>query len=616
MQVGILGPLSVNDGGAPVDIRGARLRALLIRLALNAGRQVTVDVLADALWDEVPSDRANAVQSLVYRLRRALPDPAVLCRGAGGYGLDLPPDAVDATRFERLAAEGGAALRSGEPEAAAAILGAALDLWRGPALADVTGARYAAAAAARLEELRLCAVEDWLGAGLACGDGRSVLPRLEELVAAQPLRERPVALLVEALYAAGRGAEALAAFDRFRGRLADEVGIDPSPAMRRLHLAVLRGDLRMAARPARRGSLRAPLTSFVGRDTERARLDRQLAGSRLVTLVGPGGVGKTRLAATVGGGWARSSPGGVWLAGLDAATPAAGVAPAVLAAVTGQPSSPPCEPLARLVELLGNGPALLVLDNCEHLPQATAEFADELLGSCPELRILATSREPLGLIGETLCTVPPLDAPPPGATAAEALRYPAVRLFADRAAAVRDGFEVDARTVARVVEICRRLDGLPLAIELAAARLRTLPLARIVAGLDDRFRLLSRGSPAAAPRHRSLGAAVAWSWDLLGREELILARRLAVFPDGFTARAAEEVCAGGLLAAPAVADLLDRLAGRSLLQVDDGDLPRYRMLETVRAYAWERLCAAGEHGLTLAAYAGHCLTAISAGIAG
>jgi len=612
MRVGILGPLEVVTDGGVVAIGGARLRTLLVRLALDAGRVVTVESLASALWpDNGPADRGHALQALVSRLRRALPEPAAVRSAPGGYCLDVPPDAVDAVRFERLAAEGRRALRGGAVDVAARALQDALDLWRGEALADAAGAPFAVSAAAHLAELRLSAAEDLAEARLSTGeDHASLVAQLEALTAAHPLRERPRGLLVRALHAAGRRAEALRAYEDFRRLLKEELGTDPGPTLQAAYLAVLRAenpDPPPAARPG--GNLRAALTSFVGRDAELARIDRQLAERRLVTLVGPGGAGKSRLAVTAAARLAAGIANNVWLVELAAVTDPADVAGAILDALgrhePGALEQPytPRDPVGRLVEALSGTEALLVLDNCEHLLDAAGRLVEELLGQCPQLRVLATSREPLAIAGEALYRVPPLAVPPPDASAAAAMDWPAVRLFADRAAAVRPEFAVTEDNVAEIVKICRRLDGLPLAIELAAARLRSLPVERLAAGLDDRFALLTSGSRTAAARHRTLRAALAWSWGLLDDEERRFAQRLAVFPATISLEAAERVGApdGGTL------DLVSALVDKSLLQLLDGAEPRYRMLETIREYALERLDHSGALTETRAAHAGYFL---------
>jgi predicted ATPase/DNA-binding SARP family transcriptional activator len=613
MRLGVLGPLSVTVDGELVEIGGARLRALLIRLALEAGRMVTVASLSSALWpDDGPADPANALHTLVSRLRRALPPGQVVRSAHGGYCLDLPPDAVDALRFERLVREGRRALRNGEAAIAARHLREALGLWRGEALADVAEAPFAAPAIVRLGELRLAATEDRLEAELQVSPERShLVAELEELATAHPLRERLRLLLVRALHGDGRQAEALAAYEEFRRLLADELGADPSPELQRAHLGLLRGE-EVTRRPSGRGprgNLRAPLTSFVGRVEERAHITRQLEDGRLVTLVGPGGAGKTRLATTLAAEMADGFPGGVWLVELASVADPGAVVQAAVGALdlreTGLPDAPPIsrEPVSRLVEALSATETLIVLDNCEHLVDAAARLAEDLLGRCPGLRVLATSRQPLAILGEALCPLAPLVVPEWGAPVADALRNPAVRLFADRATAARSDFAVTHDNVATVAEICRQLDGLPLAIELAAARLRALPLEQVAARLDDRFRLLTGGSRTALPRHRTLRAVVDWSWSLLDDDERQLAQRLAVFPATISPVAAEDLGSP----APAVPDTLAALVDKSLLQLVEGAEPRYRMLETIREYGLERLAEIGQIAEVRAAHAAHFL---------
>ena len=635
LKVSILGVLEVRDGdGGVVPVGGARLRALLIRLALDAGRGVSIGTLVDALWNEEPPDgAANALQSLVSRLRRALGDPDLVTATPGGYSLAVAASAVDANRFEGLAREGRDALRFGDADTARRVLRDGLSLWRGPALADVADSPYAVSYAARLDDLRLAAVCDHIDAGLRLGRPGEAVPELEALAIEHPLREDIAALLVRALYAAGRPGDALAAYERVRGALADQLGIDPSKALADLQLAVLRNDPALApvaasapetpartAPPARHSNLRSSLTSFVGRVEEVARIGKLLDASRLVTLVGPGGAGKTRLASEAAARMLDESHGadltsdGAWLVELAPVTDPAEVAQAVLTALgpretrmlgREQQAQPARDALTRLTELLADKSLVVILDNCEHLLDAAAGIADHLLGRCPGLRVIATSREPLGILGEHIYPVPPLGLPQDRCPVAEALAFPAIRLFADRAAAVRPDFVLAEANVAEVAQICRRLDGLPLAIELAAARLRSLPLRIVAARLDDRFRLLTGGSRTAMPRHQTLRAVVAWSWELLDGAERELAERLSVFPGGIRADSASAVhpsaaaCAEGSVqpaSADEIYDLLAALVDKSLLQQAgigaDGE-PRYRMLETIREYGVERLAEAG-----------------------
>jgi len=593
MRVSVLGPLEVATDHGVVEIGGVRLRALLVRLAVDVGRPVAADSLVDALWPEqAPANPLASLQSLVWRLRQALPDGRVVRSGNGWYQLDLPPDAVDASRFERLVGEGRLALRAGDAAGARRRLREALVLWRGEPLADVAQAQYAVVVGVRLRELWLTALEDRLEADLVVEPAFSVVAELTELTARYSLRERLCVLLMRALDADGRPAEALAAYEGIRRRLAEELGSDPGPELRRTHVAVLRGDRQQQGRP--RGNLRAPMTSFVGRADELVRIRARLREGRLVTLVGPGGVGKTRLATRFAAETADRVDGGAWLVELESVAAADGVAQAVLAALgpraVGVPdaSSRARDPLRHLVEALARTETLIVLDNCEHVAEAAARLVDDLLARCPRLRVLATSREPLGVAGERLCPVPPLPLPEPGQPLDES---PAVRLFADRAVAGCPDFMLTEDTAVEVAEVCRRLDGLPLAIELAAARLRAMTLGQLAVRLDDRFRVLVNGARSAQERHRTLRAVVAWSWDLLAAGERRQAARLAVFPASFTAEAADRVGVAW--------ETLDTLVDKSLLHMVG---ERYRMLATIREYGLQRLA---EDGLTDAVRAAH-----------
>ncbi|MEV7093146.1 BTAD domain-containing putative transcriptional regulator [Amycolatopsis sp. NPDC051045] len=579
MRFGVLGAVAAwGPDGTQVTVGGPRSRTLLALLALEAGRFVPAERLIDGMYGEHPPDgAANALQSQVSRLRTALKALAPVEFTAAGYRLAVEPDEVDVHGFERLVREGRALLKHGEHARAAEVLGEALALWRGPAFTDLADAPFAAGQATRLEQLKADAVDDHVEARLGLGQAEDVLAGLRETVAAQPLRERPRAQLVRALAAAGRPADALAAFEDARRTLADELGADPGPELAEAHLSALRGETEKPVLPA----LPAQLSSFVGRDGELRQVAELLTRARLVTLTGPGGTGKTRLAVEVAA--AQAGPVAfVELAPHDGAD----VAGAVLAALGLRESSRggPQDPVERLVSALRDRSVLLVLDNCEHVVDVAARLAARLLAACPGLRVLATSREPLGITGEQLAPVPRLAVPPPGTSAAQARKFAAVRLFTDRAAASDPKFAADESTIGDVQHICAALDGLPLALELAAARVRTLDLGEIAARLDDRFRLLARGSRTAEARHRSLRGVVEWSWDLLTGEERELARRFAVFSGGATAAAAAEVCGADV-------DLLPELADKSLVEAVGG---RFRMLETIRAFGAEKLAEAGE----------------------
>jgi len=655
VRYGILGTTQANrTDGTPVALGGPRLRALLAALALRPGRALSPDVLIADIWGlDPPADAAGALQALVGRLRRALGHAAVISVD-GGYRLCAEPDAVDLHRFERLAAEGGRALGAADPAGAAALLDDALALWRGPVLADLPDAGVEAA---RAESRRLDAQRTRLAADLALGRADRALPTLLALCQDHPLDEPLQALRLRALRAAGRTAEALAAYEDIRTGLADRLGADPGPELRALHAELLRPRSETlpppphpappsspqpplpapgsaaAAGPAphpvpapfltpphpRPGNLRARLTSFVGRDTDLAAIRADLAGHRLVTLLGPGGAGKTRLsqegAETAAAARPDAWPHGVWLAELapvddpqtvpEAVLTALGARETVVRGTTAEglraAADPTAlDPLGRLAEHCAGRRMLLVLDNCEHVIGAAAELAERLLADCPGVTVLATSREPLAVPGEVLRPVEPLPDPV------------ALRLLADRGAAALPGFRVDAdeETTAACTEICRRLDGLPLAIELAAARLRLLTPRQLADRLDDRFRLLTSGSRTLLPRQQTLRAVVDWSWDLTDEPERAVLRRLSVFAGGCDLAAAEAVCGGDGVDPREVAGLLGSLIDKSLVVAapagtGDGSAEagrgaraggqmRYRLLETVAEYAGERLDEAGE----------------------
>ncbi|MER7687693.1 BTAD domain-containing putative transcriptional regulator [Streptomyces sp. NPDC097610] len=602
MRFGILGPLEIRttdgnplDPGSPLDPGGPRPRALLTLLLLDAGRIVSTERLTGGLYGtEPPAGAANALQSQVSRLRRRLGPGTGIEADPTGYRIAVSPDAVDAHRFERLSHEGASALAQGDHSRAAALLREALTLWRGPALADLPGAH---AQVTRLEELRLTAVQARVDADLALGGGPALVAELRELLGTHPLSERLYGQLMRALHASGRAAEALTVYEEARRTLAEELGADPSPGLSALHLELLQG-----AGPTHR-RLPAQLTRFIGRDDELARIGALLTRERLVTLTGPGGAGKTRLAIELAhaNADARVSAHARVNAYVNAYAPVCLVELAPLTDPSQLPyalltalglregfHTPSGDTTDRLLAALENRELLIVLDNCEHLVEDVARITGLLLGACPGVRILATSREALGITGEVLCPVPPLSA------------EPATRLFLDRAAAVRPGFAGHAR----VPDICAALDGLPLAIELAAARLRTLRPDELADRLtervgDDRFRLLSRGDRTKAPRHRTLRAVVEWSWELLDEEERELARRLTVFSGGATAEAVEAVCG-----TPFPEDLLASLAEKSFLEVTEG---RYRMLQTIRAFGAEHLVRAGEQQRLRDAHAAYFL---------
>ncbi|MGW4473609.1 BTAD domain-containing putative transcriptional regulator [Nonomuraea sp. NPDC004354] len=597
MRVGLLGPFEVrNHDEAVVEVPGVRLRALLAALALEPGRVVTRARLVDWIWGEQPpADEVNALQALVSRLRRVLPD-GVIEADSGGYRLAVAPDAVDVYRFERLVGQA----RAAEPAARADLLRSALALWRSTAMADIAlqGSDAFDAAVARLDELHVAALGDRVDADIRLGHGSELVSELTELVATYPLREGFVAALMRALAEAGRGNEALTLYQRTRERLAEELGADPSAELSALHTALLRGELGGRAEN-RRTNLRAELTSFVGKDDDISAVAGLAVKHRLVTLTGAGGSGKTRLATETARTMLAELPDGAWLVELASVRAGGELAQATLTAI-GLREQPLLgdgrggEPMDRLIAAVRERAILLILDNCEHVIEAAAAFADRLLGECRRLRILATSREPLGITGEVLWQVEPLALPAKGADLSDVGSSPAVRLLRDRAGLVRQDIGADAHTLSTMARICRALDGMPLAIELAAARLRTMSIDQLAGGLDDRFRLLTGGSRTALPRHKTLRAVVDYSWDLLTEAERGVLRRLSVFSGGASLEAAERVCGDEAFAGEQVFDVLAALIEKSLVLADGEGTPRYRMLNTIREYAAHRLAEAGE----------------------
>ncbi|MFG1997834.1 BTAD domain-containing putative transcriptional regulator [Spirillospora sp. NPDC048911] len=626
MRFGVLGPLAVwTAAGQPVAVPGAKVRALLADLLLQNGRAVSPDRLIDDLWGaEPPRNPAGALQVKVSQLRKALEDAEpggrkLVVSEAAGYLLRVDEDAVDAARFTALLTRARA-----EPDLRRKVdlLAGALAMWRGAALADLADEEFVRVGVASLEEQRLTAEEERAEARLAIGgEHGAVAAELGDLVNRHPSRERLRAAYMRALYGAGRQSEALETYAELRDRLRDELGLDPGPDIAALRQAILeqRPDLNAPAppptavpatepisSPGPRTNLPASFSELVGRDEAVAEVAALLEAGRLVTLTGPGGVGKTRLALETAGRLVDGQPDGVWvveLAGLDGSSPSTDdVAEAVAAALgvrddaaPGLPqASRPIEPSGRLAEALRDRALLLVLDNCEHVIDAVARLSELLLRAAPGVRILATSQEPLGLAGEAVRAVPPLELPhsPAETEPAALLRFSAVRLFAARAASASPGFELDGGNARAIAAICRRLDGIPLALELAATRVRTLGVHGLAERLDDRFRVLAAGRRRGGPaRQQTLRAMIDWSWELLSEPERAVLRRLAVHLEGCTLEAAEAVCGDEDVLEP-----LARLVDRSMVVMSDGGPggPRYRLLESVSAYALERLAEAGE----------------------
>ena len=823
----VLGSIEVAAENRIVEIGSLKQRALLAALLLRLNRSVSVEVLVEDLWgDAPPTSVSTTLQSLVSRLRRALEaagagaagPPARLRARDGGYILEAAPDCVDAVRFERLLAEGREGLASGRPEAAAKSLEAALALWRGPALGELSDRPFARFEASRLEEGRLSAVEELVEAQLTLGRAEDAVARLTAHVGQHPLRERPWGQLMLALYRLGRQADALRAYQRLRHILAEELGVDPTPELRRLEEQILRqapdllvpavapprgphrrtadivvflftdieassrrweghqeamaGDLahhdellldaveatggdvfthtgdgfcvafptvrhafeaavsaqrklqqanwtspgplrvRMAvhagpaehragnwfgptlnrasrllataaggqvvcsqvafdlgqdelpsgvgltdlgehrladlARPervyqvthpelpgefpplrsldVRRHNLPVAVTSFVGRERELDEVLRLLENSRLVTLAGTGGAGKTRLALQAAAAAVEGFRDGAWFVELAPVRDPERVAPEVVTALGFLPGSlaQPGESLEeRLCDQLHDRRLLLVLDNCEHVVEAAALLVHTILARCPEVTVLATSREVLGVPGEVVWKVPPLAVPPADAVDPETLAScDSVALFCERARAARSGFGLSAANASAVAAICRRLDGIPLGLELAAAKMRVLGALEVAERLDDRFRLLAGGSRMAVPRHQTLRATMDWSFDLLPAPEQVVLRRLAVFPGSFTLSAVEAVV-GTVPHDDArgpdcdIVDLLGRLVDKSMVTISSEEPEiRYLLLESVREYAIQKLAEAGELEATRTRQRDYCLALVDRWVQG
>ena len=609
MEIRVLGPVEVVVEEHVRTIPGSGERELLALLALSAGRVLPVPALVDSLWaEDLPANPGNALQVRVSKLRRALnavgASSALIVTRPPGYLLDIEPRQVDALRFTELVAQARAAV-SGDPSTAAERYRDALSSWHGEALSEFAETGWAGTEAARLTELQLAAHEELIDLELAAGRHSDVLGELKALTAAHPLRERLQGRLMLALYRAGRQAEALAAYQRARAVLDAELGLEPSEELRALERAILqqRPDLRAPARaapvrprPSRARRFPPRLTSFLGRDEDEARVGALLRAHRLVTVTGPGGVGKTSLAVEVARAAEDDFADGVGFVRLAGVAEEAEVPMAALSALDVR-DVPTATAEEQVLGHLRDREVLLLLDNCEHLADACAVLAERLLESCPRLRLLATSREPLAARGEVQAFLEPLPVPPTGAARADVETSAAVRLLAERAQSASPDFRLGDDNIAAVAEICRQLDGIPLALELAAARVSALPVTELANRMGDRFAILTAGPRTAEARQRTLRATVDWSYQLLSEPERVLLRRLSVFRGAWTLEAVQSVAAGDGLDAAAVVDTLARLVDRSLVVVERDAGPRYHLLETVREYARERLAEADESEL-------------------
>ncbi|GAA3619978.1 hypothetical protein GCM10022267_02660 [Lentzea roselyniae] len=582
MIIRLLGPLELTGPNGAVQLSSAGQRTLVARLALNPGETVPRTALMDVLWsDEAPASATKTLHSLLARLRNQIRDAGLgelITTSEPGYVLNASADTVDVARFEALVA---AAWESDDPVQSARLLREALALWTGDPLADCRPGEWTRQESARLVELRMNATEHLMESSLALGEHAAVAPLVSSLVEQHPFRERLWEQLIIALYRCGWQAEALAAFHRARSVLVDEAGT----RLLDLEQAMLTSDPRLDL-PERvpvlvRGNLPADRSSFVARQ-ETEHVADLIKQHRLVTLIGVGGVGKTRLAVHVARG--EQPPDGVWLVELAALRDRA-LVPHAVAEALGVVDQTGRGQLTVLTEFLADRDALLVLDNCEHVVDHCAVLVDTLLRVAPRLRVIATSRRALRVYGEQVLSVAPLSVP-----------YPAATLFAQRAnAAVPGTFVITGANEQAVADLCRRLDGIPLAIEMAALRVRTQTPAQLLERLDDRLNVLTDNGRTTLPQHQTLLATMEWSFDLCSPREQLLWARASVFAGSFDLAAAEAVCSDDTLTADFMFDAIDGLVDKSVLQREEhAGAARYRLLETMRQHGQTRLRATDE----------------------
>ena len=623
MEFAILGPLEVLAGSERVHVRRGLPRVLLTSLVLRAGDVVSVDTLIENLWgEELPANPLNALQTQMSYLRKVLAvhesGGEVLQTVSGGYRLAATADEVDARRFERLVAEGRRLLDRGTSSALSAAVDrfdAALSLWRGDAMADAVDREFARGEATRLDELRLGAIEARVDALLGLGRHQDATEELVNLVRKHPLRERFYEQLIISQYRSGRQADGLRTFEAARRLLADELGIDPGPSLRALESAVLSHDptLDWAPPPGPDGgapmvavdatftrletrALPAVISDFIGRDAELDRLQELLVRKRLLTITGPGGAGKSRLALELAH---RLPPErNAWLVDLSSVRDGEDV-PLAIAAILGVPTPPGQDPVDLIACALSDDDGVVLLDTCEHVVDSVAGAVGAMLRRCPRMAVLATSRRPLGITGEVAWPLPPLSVPPGETTdPATIARYPAVQLFCVRAAEVRPGFSLGAANAPHVAAICSALDGLPLAIELAAAQVDVLTPGTISARLVDRFRLLVGGARDVAARQQTLRATFDWSMALLDPSERDGFAMLGVFSGSFDLEATVAVVGDDH---PDPVRLVTNLVRQSMVVATGDD--RFRLLDSLRDYANELLAASGRGDAVAARHA-------------
>ncbi len=601
-RVRLLGPVRIEVDGVERSITARRQRAVLACLALRAGEAVSADRLLDDVWgDDQPDSGVRAVAYQISKLRSLLEpertgEGSLITTTSAGYVLDIESASVDVYEFDRLVDLARDALAN-DPSTCQALIERALLLWRGRPFADLGDEAFVDVESRRLEGRHLLARRTLAEARMAQGRHGDVIDDLEVMSAEHPFEEAVVQLLMTSLHRSGRTADALRAYGDLRIRLGSEMGIEPSGQLRQLEQQLLTGDdgplstsTPGSSDPAlgRVGNLPTPLSSFVGRTEEIREICELLSTTRLVSLLSFGGVGKTRLAIEVAANLRDRFDDGAWFVDLVPITEAVLLGNTFIAGV-GLPPTINRDPDDYLISRLATRKALIVVDNCEHLADDVGHLVARIVRAAPNVRVLATSRVRLGVPDEVIWQVQPL-----------AVATSAFELFSQRARLVRPGFVVDDSNHAVIEQICERLDGIPLAIELASARLKAMTVSQIADHLDDRFRLLTRADLSADTRQRSMVATMSWSYDLLDDADRELLRRLSVFTDGFTLEAAT-VIGNDTTRPPAtrdtvatatadVLDGLDRLVDAGLITFVEADgTARYRMLETVRDFAAGRL---------------------------
>ena len=628
VQFRLLGPMEMTMQGTAVPLPGAAERALLVQLLLSPGRAIPATMLVDRLWSEstLPVDPMNALQIRVSKLRRSMTSvgiPEAVTREGVGYRANVEPSCVDAVDFAarvRQARARAAAASDDYEDSHLAAYDDALALWQGEPLSEFAEEQWATVEAARLIELHLAAVTDRAQIAIALGRHLEVVGDLEPLLAHDPTLESLAGLLMVALYRSGRQADALDVYTRTRDALDEGLGLEPSVSLRSLHERVLRQDAALGGQPdmspppppvavprqpRRPGrpqgvvptNLPTVVRPLIGRDAQLDSLGELVGEVRLMSLIGPGGAGKTSLAVSTVARAAVAFPDGAFGVRLGSVDTAEQV-PLAVADALGVPldgAAADRDVRERVISYLSRRRMLLLIDNCEHVVDAAAGLIDELLGRCPDVTVIATSREALAVPDEVQVTVGPLAVAPEGTPAAHVLEYPASELFIERARAVRPGAVLGEDELLAVGAICRALDGIPLALELAAARVASMSAVEISGRLVDRFDLLTSGLRTAEARQQTLRATVDWSYTLLTEAEQRVFNRLAVFHGGCTLAAAEGVISDDAMSSAAVLDNIGRLVERSMLTVDRASaITRYRMLETLRHYASARLVATGE----------------------